>query len=171
MLNWPIILPASCGKLAMTARCNMVHSSARNWSDWRVSDFLEQAPAEVAIVSGFCISPHLRDDAAVVAHMVEASVAEARELGLDHVFFEMCPDLWPLFHRAGLTRKGGARLHRRTGLKTAVFHLDCAAGRVSVPVGGWGLRLVDRTGPAPASTSMPRSIRLGRPISKPCSTR
>jgi hypothetical protein len=51
----------------------------------------------------------------------------------------MCPDLWPRFHAAGLTRKGGALTDRKTGLPTAVFQLDCRA-RVRFPTTApsWG---------------------------------
>ncbi len=94
-------------------------------ADWTFGDFLDEIPSEIALVSGLCMVPYLRDEEAVIQHMVRESVAFARELTLPHVFFETSPDLWLYFHSNGLTRKGGALIDRRTGLPTAVYQLDC----------------------------------------------
>lgn len=94
-------------------------------ADWRYGDFLDGMPEQLGLVSWLVTDPHLRD-ATVAAHMAEESVAIARTLDLDHVFFECCPALWPLFHRAGLKRKGGALPSRVTGVQSAVFHLERA---------------------------------------------
>jgi len=101
-------------------------------ADWAYGDFLDVVPPSVALVSGLCTLPYLRDARRVIDHMVCESVAIAKELQLPHVFFETSPDLWPEFHANGLTRKGGSLTDAQTGLQTAVFQLDCRA-RVRFP--------------------------------------
>jgi hypothetical protein len=106
-------------------------------ADWAFSDFVDDMPPKVALISRFCASPHLRDER-VLAHMVRESVSVAKDFDLSHVFFETCPDLWPDFHAAGLVRKGGSLTDRQTGLQTAVFQLDCRPpARVLKTAGAW----------------------------------
>jgi len=102
-------------------------------ADWAFADFLHDIPDTVALISGLCTVPHLRERERIIAHMVRESVAIAKDFELPHVFFEMCPELWPDFHAAGLRRKGGARIDQRTGVLTAVFQLEHRA-RVRFPV-------------------------------------
>jgi hypothetical protein len=105
-------------------------------ADWALSDFLEIMPAQIALVGGFCQRRHVRDPR-VIAHMVRQSVAIAKELELAQAFFEMPPALWPLFHEAGLTRKGTTLPDRETGLQTAVYQLDRRARVRFPPADGW----------------------------------
>ncbi|MDR3493058.1 MAG: hypothetical protein P4L82_00510 [Ancalomicrobiaceae bacterium] len=97
--------------------------SLRFGADWHCGDFLDAVPVKIGLVSWLVADPHLRDTT-VLSHMARESVGLAGDLELDHVFFECCPAHWPLFHLAGLKRKGGALRHRITGLNSAVFHLD-----------------------------------------------
>ena len=92
-------------------------------ADWDFSDFVDELPERTARVDGLCTVRHLRDER-VITHMVRESVAIAKELDLPHVFFEVSPQLWPLFHTAGLTRRGSVLPDRITGFQTAVFRLD-----------------------------------------------
>lgn len=97
-------------------------------ADWAFSDFIDQPLDMTAIVSGFCVSPYLRDDR-IVDHMVRESVGIAKDLRLSHIFFETSPELWPAFHAEGLSRKGGALIDAETGLSTAVYMLKSAPER------------------------------------------
>jgi hypothetical protein len=101
-------------------------------ADWALTDFCAVMPEEVALISGFCTTPHLRDRERVTAHMVRESVAVAKDFDLPLVFFETAPELWPAFHAAGLTRQGGVRPDQTSGLLTAVYQLHSRA-RVRFP--------------------------------------
>lgn len=135
-------------------------------ADWRFADFLADVPERLGLVSWFVTDPHLRDTS-VVAHMVERSVAIARGLDVDHVFFECCPAHWPLFHRAGLKRRGGAIPHRLTGLQSAVFHLDRsdrhAAALVARDFGAPVLVRHERA-PEEANEAVPQRATRARPL-------
>lgn len=127
---------------------------------WSFEDFVADLPEMTAIVSGFCISPHLRDDR-VIGHMVRESVGIAKEFGLSHMFFETSPDLWPYFHAEGLSRRGEALRDRETGLPTAVYMLAGDA-RVCFPSAQVTARsgdidMIDMT----AQTSRPRLAIVG----------
>jgi len=107
-------------------------------ADWEFGDFLDDLPERVALIGGFCIAPHVRDER-VIQHMVRECVAIAKEFELPQAFFELPPALWPLFHEAGLTRRGDTQPDRLTGLQTAVFRLDRSA-RVRFPAAsGWAV--------------------------------
>ncbi len=94
-------------------------------ADWAFTDFVEEPLEMTALVSGFCVSPYLRDDR-IVDHMIRESVGIAKDLRLSHTFFETSPELWPAFHAEGLSRKGGALTDVETGLTTAVYMLKTA---------------------------------------------
>jgi hypothetical protein len=106
-------------------------------ADWAFSDFVDEPLDMTAIVSGFCVSPYLRDNR-IIDRMVRESVAIAKEFQLPHVFFEASPELWPQFHVEGLSRRGGALADPETGLQTAVYRLDASAS-VHFPASHVGL--------------------------------
>ena len=110
---------------------------------WGIEDFVAVRPERVALIGGLCTVPHLRAES-VLDHMVERAVAVAHSLEVGAVFFEMCPDLWPRFHKSGLHRKGGTQPDRRTGLPSAIFHLPFApvAGHAAAEI-GWASRVIE----------------------------